>query len=79
MTNLSQPPDPIDKLTEAEERRAAEEALSAQRNRAQHDADADGPTERVLLLPPEGYAVPPDPKQPGSPDAGVTTRPDEQL
>ena len=59
MTDLSQPPDPIDELTEAEERRAEEEALIAQRNRAQHEAEADGSEERVLLLPPEGYAVPP--------------------
>lgn len=48
-----------DPITEAEERRAAEEALIEQRNRAQHDADSSGPTERVLLMPPEGYAVPP--------------------
>lgn len=59
MTDISQAPDPIDELTEAEERRAAEEALIAERNRAQHEAEADGSEERVLLLPPEGYAAPP--------------------
>lgn len=48
-----------DKITEAEERRAAEEALIAERNAAQRAAEADGSEERVLLLPPEGYAVPP--------------------
>lgn len=79
MTDLSQPPDPIDDVTDAEERRAAEEQLIAQRNRAQHEAEADGSEERVLLLPPEGYAVPPDPEQSGSRDVGVTTRPGEQV
>jgi len=48
-----------DAVTQAEERRAAEEALIAQRNRAQHESEADGSEERVLLLPPEGYAVRP--------------------
>lgn len=49
-----------DEITEAEERRAAEEALIAERNAAQRAAEADGSEERVLLLPPEGYAVPPE-------------------
>ncbi len=48
-----------DELTRAEERRAAEEALIEQRNAAQHAAERDGSPEQVLLLPPEGYAVPP--------------------
>ncbi len=48
-----------DEITAAEERRAAEEALIAERNAAQKAAEADGSDERVLLLPPEGYAVPP--------------------
>lgn len=65
MSNLAQPPDPIDEVTEAEERRAAEEALIAERNQAQHEAEADGSEERVLLLPPEGYAVPPTAPAPG--------------
>jgi len=38
-----------DELTAAEERRAAEEALIAERNAAQREAEADGSTERVLL------------------------------
>jgi hypothetical protein len=38
-----------DELTAAEERRAAEEALIAERNAAQRQAEADGSTERVLL------------------------------
>jgi len=59
MTNAAHPDDPDDEFTRAEERRAAEEALIADRNRAQHESEADGSEERVLLLPPEGYAVPP--------------------
>lgn len=46
-----------DDVTAAEERRAAEEALIAKRNAAQRDAEAKGCEERILLLPPEGYAV----------------------
>lgn len=49
-------PDP----TAAEERRAAEEHLIADRNAAQHAAEGDGSEERVLIMPPEGYAVPPE-------------------
>ena len=49
-----------DDITEAEERRAAEEALIKERNRAQRAAEGEGSREQVLLLPPEGYAVPPD-------------------
>lgn len=38
-----------DELTAAEERRAAEEALIAERNALQRDAEAAGSTEQVLL------------------------------
>lgn len=51
--------------TVAEERRAEQERLIAERNRAQRDAEADGSEEQVLLLPPEGYAVPGDEEEQG--------------
>lgn len=51
--------------TAAEERRAEQERLIAERNRAQRDAEAEGSEEQVLLLPPEGYAVPGDEQEPG--------------
>jgi hypothetical protein len=55
--------DEMEELTAAEERRAAEEALIAERNAAQREADRQDATggEQPLVLPPEGYAAPADP------------------
>ena len=40
----------MDELTAAEERRAAEEALIAERNAAQRECEAKGETEQPLIL-----------------------------
>jgi len=41
----------MDELTAAEERRAAEEALIAERNAAQREREERGDTEQALVLP----------------------------